>query len=148
VQKDSHERKKIATRCARPASSQFGWRKTFVTEILQAAVDRMGVTDAAEVRPYGDTINCKFKPWKARKCAGAMQMTPCTNVQLSSSGNHPRGTPAGKLRASYNLESDPLRPLGTWDSLQINGREAGGAALKGEMYGTEGDRHPSREPAN
>jgi hypothetical protein len=75
-------------------------------------------------------------------------MPPCTNVQLSSSGNHARGTPAGKLRASYNLESDPLRPLGTWDSLQINGREAGGAALKGEMYGTEGDRRPSREPAN
>jgi len=64
VQKDSHERKKIATRRARPASSQFGWRNALVAEILQTAIDRRRLTDAAEVRRYRGTINCKFKPGK------------------------------------------------------------------------------------
>jgi hypothetical protein len=57
------------------------------------------------MRRYGGTINCKLKrTWKARGCAGVVKMTACTSVQLSLSGNRARGTPAGKWRASYNLQ--------------------------------------------
>src|SRR5579863_8745628 len=49
--------------------------------------------------------------------AADVHTTACTNVQLSSSGNRARGTRGAKLGASYNSNSDPRRPLGTWDIL-------------------------------
>jgi hypothetical protein len=55
--KDSHERKRIATRCARPASSQFGRGKAFAAEILQTTIDRRRATDRPEVPRYGGTID-------------------------------------------------------------------------------------------
>ncbi len=39
-------------------------------------------------------------------CADLRQTSACTNVQFSSSGNRRCGTPAWKLCAPYNLESD------------------------------------------
>ena len=83
----------------------------------------------------------------AAACARVVPAAACTNGQLSSSGNRCCGTPAWNLGAPYNLGSDLLRPLGTWETLQMLGWEAGRAALRGEAYGAEGDGHPCREPA-